>query len=408
MESEQITEKMEDPPSSHGTIDFSDTEIAFQGKTNRELKKTIRLFKLMNNPGLVNFGSKSLLLALKLKIPYVDVLVRNTFYNQFCGGISLLDCQKTIDKLYKYDTLTILDFGMEGKSDQEDFDYVYQENLRALEMAASNNSVPVISIKLTGFIDNQVLEKLNADVPLTDKENSDYELLKERFEGLCERALELGVSIFVDAEESWLQRPIDWLTLEMIHKYNKEKAVIYNTYQLYNKHKLEQLKQDHQASIEHEVVFGAKIVRGAYMEKEGKRAIEKGTESPIHSSKADTDMDFDEAIKYCIDHVESIMLCCATHNLNSTRLMAKLIREKGLVLHHPHLNFCQLYGMSDYITFNLANAGYNVAKYLPYGPVKEVMPYLIRRAEENSSVTGDLSRELTLLLEEAKRRGINP
>lgn len=393
-------------PEPYHHLDFSDTEIAFSNKSDKELKKTAWLFKMMNNQNLVKVGSKIGLFAIKFKVPFTELFVRNTIFPQFCGGESLLDCQKTIDKLYEYDTLTILDYGAEGKSDEDDLDAVAQETLKAIEMAASNNSVPVVSTKITGLVDNVILEKLHKGDELNEGEKRKYQHLVERVEEICERAAELSVSVFIDAEESWIQDPIDELVMQMMERYNKEKVIVYNTYQMYISYKLDHLKRDHQRCIAKGVLFGAKLVRGAYMDKERARAEEIGYQSPIQIDKAATDGDYNAAIRYCIDSHTTISSCCASHNTESNMLQAQLIQDKGIDRNHPHVNFCQLYGMSDNITFNLANAGYNAAKYVVYGPIKDVIPYLIRRTEENASVTGEMSRELALVDKEMKRRGM--
>jgi proline dehydrogenase len=393
-------------PEPYHHLDFSDTEIAFSNKSDKELKKTAWLFAMMNNQNLVKIGSKIGLFAIKFKVPFTELFVRNTIFPQFCGGESLLDCQKTIDKLYEYDILTILDYGAEGKSDEDDLDAVTQETLKAIEMAASNNSVPVVSTKITGLVDNVILEKLHKGDELNEGEKRKYQHLVERVEEICERAAELSVSVFIDAEESWIQDPIDELVMQMMERFNKEKVIVYNTYQMYISYKLDHLKRDHQRCIAKGVLFGAKLVRGAYMDKERARAEEIGYPSPIQKDKATTDGDYNAAIRYCIDNHTIISSCCASHNADSNMLQAQLIKDKGIDRNHPHINFCQLYGMSDNITFNLANAGYNAAKYVVYGPIKDVIPYLIRRTEENASVTGEMSRELTLVDKEMKRRGM--
>ncbi|MCO6463745.1 MAG: proline dehydrogenase family protein [Saprospiraceae bacterium] len=387
-------------------LDFSNTEIAFSNKSDAELKKTAWLFRMMNNKSLVSVGSKLAMFAIKARIPFTEYFVRKTVFPQFCGGETLLDCQQVIDKLYEFDTLTILDFGAEGKTDEDELDNAMNETIRAIEMAASNNSVPVVSTKFTGLIDKAVLAKMHAKEELTEGDKRNYQHLVERVEAILEKAVELGVAIFVDAEESWLQDPIDELVMQMMERYNKSRVYVYNTYQLYNRYKLEHLKRDHKRCLDAGVIFGAKMVRGAYMDKERARAQEMGYPSPIHDTKQDTDNDYNTAIRYCIDHYETIASSCASHNAESNMLQAQLIHEKGLQKNHLHLTFCQLYGMSDNITFNLANAGYNVAKYVVYGPIKDVIPYLIRRTEENASVTGEMSRELSLVEKEMKRRGL--
>jgi len=388
------------------SIDFTDTEIAFSAKTDKELKKMAQLFGLMNKSALVNIGSKIGLIAIKLRLPFVDYIVKQTIFQHFCGGESLIDCQKSINTLYKNNSLTILDFGAEGKSDEEELNSVMAETIRAIEFAASNVSVPVISTKITGMVDNNILIKLQNKEPLSSGEQREYEAMLDRVDNVCSKAAELKVGVFVDAEESWLQDPIDDLVMDMMSKYNHDRVNIYNTYQLYRHDKLVDLKVHHKMATDGGFMFGAKLVRGAYMEKERERATEMGYESPIQPDKASTDRDFDAGIDYCVRNYENIASCCASHNVESNRKQAILIDELGLDKAHPHFNFCQLYGMSDYITFNIGKAGYNVAKYVPYGPIRDVVPYLIRRAQENSSVTGEMSRELSLIKSEIKRRGI--
>jgi len=398
------TEMGEPEPSK--SINFTNTEIAFSTKTDSELKKMGRLFSLMNKKTLVTIGSKLGLVAMKLRLPFVNYIVKNTIFEQFCGGENLLDCQDAIDRLYKNNSLTILDYGAEGKSNEDELNHVMEETIRAIEFAASNVSVPVISTKFTGMVDNDILIKLQNNEDLSTGEQREYQMLVERVDRVCSRASELQVGIFVDAEESWMQEPIDALVLEMMSKYNHGKAIVYNTYQMYRHDKLAQLKEDHKLAIEKGFVFGAKLVRGAYMEKERARAIEQGYPSPIQPDKKATDIDFDAGIAYCIRNYENIASCCASHNAESNKKQAALIDKLGLDKEHPHFNFCQLYGMSDFITFNIGKAGYNVAKYVPYGPIRDVVPYLIRRAQENASVTGEMSRELSLIKSELKRRGL--
>lgn len=388
------------------SIDFTDTEIAFSAKSDKELKKMAKLFGLMNKSALVNAGSKLGLIAIKLRLPFVDYIVKQTIFQQFCGGENLIDCQESIDTLYKYNSMTILDFGAEGKSEEEELNNVTAETIRAIEFAASNVSVPVISTKITGMVDNDILVKLQNKEKLTSGEQREYEALLERVDRVCSKAAELKVGVFVDAEESWLQDPIDSLVMDMMAKYNVDRVNIYNTYQLYRHDKLEDLKAHHKIATDSGFLFGAKLVRGAYMEKERERASEMNYKSPIQPNKASTDKDFDAGINYCVSNYKNIASCCASHNLESNRKQAALIDEMGLDKAHPHFNFCQLYGMSDHITFNVGKAGYNVAKYVPYGPIRDVVPYLIRRAQENSSVTGEMSRELSLIKSEIKRRGI--
>jgi proline dehydrogenase len=393
-------------PSQNFNLDFANTEIAFSNKSDKELKKADWLFRMMNNRKLVNIGSQLGLWAIRWRIPFTETVVRNTIFPQFCGGENLLDCQKSIDKLYDFDTMTILDFGAEGKTEDNDLNATLQETLRAIEMAASNNSVPVVVTKFTGLIDTEILEKLHKKVSLNDTEKGKYQKFVQRVEEICEKAAELEVGLYIDAEESWIQDPIDEMALAMMEKYNKESATIFNTYQFYNHTKLATFKDHHQKMSVKNVILGAKLVRGAYMDKERARAAELGYESPIQPDKVATDRDYNLAIRHCIDNIQSIASCCASHNAESNILQAQLIHERGIDRKNPNVNFCQLYGMSDNITFNLADAGYNAAKYVVYGPIKDVIPYLIRRTQENASVSGEMGREAKLINTEMIRRGI--
>ncbi len=385
-------------------IDFSNTEIAFSSKSDRHLKFTTNLFKLMNSPTLVNIGTRASMWSLKLHLPLVKSLIRNTIFKQFCGGIDLMDTQKTVDELQKFRVLTILDYGAEGLSEEKDLDETKKEFLRAIAFAASNSSVPVVSIKITGIASNDLLMKAQREQPLNEKQRIALARVEDRLDEICRKASELDVGVFVDAEQSWMQTTIDRLVVKMMEKYNRNKAIVYNTYQMYRHDHLALLQHTYEEAKAKGYLLGAKIVRGAYMNRERQLAKEKGYPSPIHKNKVATDRDYNAAIKFLVDHYEDIASCNASHNLKSNQLMAELIANKNIHRNHPHLNFCQLYGMSDNITFNLAAAGYNVAKYVIYGPVEKVIHYLMRRAQENTSVTGDMSRELALLSKEMKRR----
>lgn len=394
-------------PEPSSRIDFQNTEIAFSQKSDKELKKTTKLYSLMNNNFLVNMGSSLGLLAIKLRLPFVKPILRKTMFQQFCGGESLLDCQDTIDELYRQETFTILDYGAEGKNSDEELDAVKEEILRAIDMAASNASVPVVVAKCSGLAHNQLLIDLQAAPDnLTESNQHLYEQFYSRVDEICEKGAELGVAIYIDAEESWIQEGIDLLVEEMMRKHNIAKAIVHNTYQMYRKDKLAQLKSDHHNAVAGGYFLGAKVVRGAYMEKERAYAKEKNIPCVIQDTKADTDEAYDAAIDYCVENYDTISFCCATHNVASTQKLVDHVNRMSVERDHIHINFSQLYGMSDCITYNLANADFNVAKYVPYGPIEEVVPYLIRRAQENTSITGDMSRELSLLKQEMNRRGL--
>lgn len=387
-------------------LNFDNTEIAFADKSNKDLKKTEWLFSMINKSWLVKIGASLANFSIKLKLPFSEYLIKKTIFSQFCGGENLMQCQKTIDKLFKSNILSVLDYGAEAKDDEDEFDKVVDENLRAINMAASNNSVPIVVVKVSGLIDTAIFEKMTSQEPLSETEKSKYEAMVKRLDKICEKATNENIGVFIDAEESWIQKPIDDIALEMMEYYNKEKVIIYNTYQLYRWDKLSDLIHDHKIATDKGFMLGAKLVRGAYMEKERKRAEEKNYKCPIQPDKESTDRDYDKALEYCIQNYETISFCCASHNANSNHLLANRIYELGLDQKHPHLNFCQLQGMSDNITYNLAKAGYNASKYVVYGPVSDVIPYLIRRTQENTSITGEMGRELKLITSEIKRRGI--
>lgn len=387
-------------------LDLTNTEIAFADKTDGELKATARLFKLMNNATLVNIGAKLAILAVKLRLPFFETITKKTIFPQFCGGTTLLDSQKSIDRLYKYGVLTVLDYGAEGKESEEEYNLTMNENIRALEFASKSEAIPIISTKLTGLASNALLEKISAGKDLSSNEKEGRKNLLKRMDSICHNAAKTGVAVFIDAEETWYQPAIDHIANTMMKRYNQERVVVYNTFQLYRTDRLAYLMESFNRAKQEGYLLGAKLVRGAYMDKERERAKEKGYPSPIQPTKQATDHDFNLALQFCVENHERIAVCNATHNAESTRLLAKLIEEKGLKRDHPHFLFCQLYGMSDYLTFNLAESGFRSGKYVIYGQVREVVPYLIRRSEENTSITGDMSRERSFIMKEVKRRGL--
>jgi len=392
--------------SSFEFLDFENTEIAFSSKSDKELKRMKWLFGMMNKNSLVKLGSSLTPFVLKYKFPFAKQAVKATIFKQFVGGESLDDTQKVIDLLYKYDTLTILDYGAEAKSTEEELDQVVQETHRALELASTKSSVPVISTKITGLADNELLIKIQRGDQLNDDEKNQKVKLEQRLDAICKKAYDLKVGVMVDAEETWMQDAIDSLVDNMMASYNKKEVIVFNTFQLYRKDKLDFLRSSYDKAASNDYLLGAKLVRGAYMEKERAYATENGLQQVIQESKEATDIDYNKALSFCIDHYEGVSSVCASHNTHSNKLQALIIEKRGLDKSHPHLNFCQLYGMSDNLTFNLAKAGYNVAKYVPYGPLKDVVPYLIRRAQENTAVTSDVSRELSFISKEMKRRGL--
>jgi proline dehydrogenase len=384
-------------------ISFENTEIAFSSKSNAELNKAYWLFKLVGSPVLVKTGKTLTNISLSLHLP-IKPFIKATIFKQFCGGETISECEKAISNLAKFNIGTILDYSVEGKEDERDFDSTAQEIIATIEKAKNSKHIPFSVFKVTGICRFSLLEKVNAQLELSGKEQEEFLRAKNRINLICKKGFEHNIPVLIDAEESWIQDAIDTITDEMMLLYNKQQAIVFNTLQLYRHDRLEFLKKSHEKANASNYFLGVKIVRGAYMEKERLRAAEKGYPSPIQANKESTDKDYDAAIKYCIENHEKIALCAGTHNETSSTLLAQLIIEKGIQKNHPHLYFAQLLGMSDHISYNLSNAGYNVAKYVPYGPIREVLPYLIRRAEENTSVAGQTGRELSLIIKEMKRR----
>ncbi len=387
------------------SIDFTNTEIAFEAKSNTELRKASWLFGMMNNPTLVKVSSKLGILSLKMHLP-VEGLIKKTIFEQFCGGTTLLNMQPTIDQLSGFGIQSILDYGAEGKGSEEDFNRTMREVMEAIKFAGQNTHVTFVSIKITALGRFALLEKYQKGSGFTNAEQMEFDSLLKRVDSICHFAKEHQISIFIDAEESWIQDTIDYLANLMMSRYNLETATVYNTFQFYRHDRLSYLKNSFKIAGKGGYLLGAKLVRGAYMDKERKRAAEKGYKSPIQKDKKSADNDYDLAVRFCVKNYEKIASCTATHNADSCRKQVELIERLKLQKNHKHLLFSQLYGMSDHLTFNLQKAGFNTSKYIPYGPVKDVVPYLIRRAEENTSVTGDMGRELSMIKTEMKRRGI--
>jgi len=387
-------------------LDFSNTEIAFADRSDKELKKTAWLFGMMNNQWLVGIGSKIGLAAIKLHLPFVQGAIKNTIFEQFCGGTTLLESQKTIDRLKNSNIKSILDYGAEAKEDESELNHTMNENLRSIEFAATLDFVPVVSTKISGLGRFELLESVQAGVAFTEETKSEYRSILRRLDAICSAAASKGMSVFIDAEETWVQETIDHLAEMMMKRYNTERVVVYTTCQMYRHDRLQYLYELYERSQKEGYLLGVKLVRGAYMEKERDRAEEMGYSSPIQPSKEATDEAYNTALRFCLDHYEKIASCNASHNADSAMLLATQMVERNIPRDHPNFMFCQLYGMSDNLTYNLAASGFNAAKYVVYGSVREVVPYLIRRAQENSSVTGDMSREYRLVADELKRRGI--
>lgn len=397
-------------------ISFENTEIAFKYKSDKELKKAKFLFSTMARAWLVKLGTKITPLLIKTKLP-INGIIRNTIFSQFVGGETLQETENVVNKLDPFHVQVILDYGVEGKEGEENFDHATEEFIKVIRYAATQPHVPYMSIKLTGLARYSLLENLhvhanyfdvsNGILPLDklrENEREEWQRVVDRLNKICMTASRSDTGVLIDAEESWIQNPVDALAMQMMQQFNIEKPVVYNTVQLYRHDRLQFLKDSYEASLRNHFLLGIKPVRGAYMEKERKRAELMNYQSPIQADKEHTDKDYNAALEFCIEHIDNIFMIVASHNELSNLYATQLMDKKGLPHESDHVLFSQLYGMSDNITFNLANAGFNASKYLPFGPIKDVIPYLMRRAQENSSVSGQTGRELSLINKEIKRR----
>jgi proline dehydrogenase len=402
------------------SVSFDNTENAFAYKSDAELKKARFLFKSMGNALLVKLGIRITPWAIRLKLPIRGV-IRKTIFSQFVGGETLEQTAPVARKLAAYHVQAILDYGVEGGNNGEaGFDEACEEFIRVIRYAASQPNIPFISIKVTGFARFELLEKLDhsldegsgslmrryatALASFSEEEMSEWERVRNRMQKICAAAAEKNIAVLVDAEETWIQDPVDVLSIQMMAEFNKQSVAVYNTVQLYRHDRLSFLKDMLEAAVLKDFILGVKLVRGAYMEKERARAEEKQYPSPIQPDKESTDRDYNTGVSFCIDNIKNIATIVASHNDHSNLRTTELLKERGLSFAHPHIHFSQLYGMSDHITFNLAKAGCSVSKYLPFGPIEDVIPYLMRRAEENSSLSGQTGRELALITKEISRR----
>lgn len=390
-------------PTRPRTIDLQDTRIAFAHKSDRDLWQAYWLFRIIGNPTLSGAGQAFTKAALALRLP-ISGLIKATIFRQFCGGETIDESLDTAAKLARSGIGTILDHSVEGADDEGALDHTVEEVLRTIAVAKGRTDIPFCVFKPTGIARVEILEKVSAKVTLSADEQAEWERAQARMARICAAAAEAGVPTLVDAEESWIQDAIDELVAAMMERYNTKRALIYNTVQLYRHDRLAFLKRSTEEARSKGYLLGVKLVRGAYMEKERERAAEKGYRDPIQPDKAACDRDYDEALRWCVEHVDRVSFVAGTHNEQSSLLLARLMEERGIAHDDTRVWFSQLLGMSDNISYNLAASGYRVAKYVPYGPVKEVLPYLIRRAAENTSVKGQTGRELGLILAERKRR----
>lgn len=382
---------------------FNNTQIAFALKSDTELDRAYFLFKLINSQPLVRIGTAVTNFAIKANLP-VESLIRATVFDHFCGGVNEDDCLSVVDKMYTKGVSSVLDYSVEGKEEENQFDAALEMTLKTIEFAKERKAIPFAVFKPTGLGRLDLYEKIGEKLALTSEEQAEWDRVVARFDQVCSEAHKKNVALLIDAEESWMQDAADDLVTEMMRKYNKEKVIVFNTLQMYRWDRLDYLKQLHEQAKAEGFFIGMKLVRGAYMEKENLRAEERGYPTPICSSKEASDINYDAAVLYMAEHLDTMSIFAGTHNEESTYKLMEIMKTKGISSNDDRIWFGQLYGMSDNISYNLASNGYNIAKYLPFGPVKDVMPYLIRRAEENTSVAGQTSRELSMIKAERNRR----
>ncbi|HVF47628.1 MAG TPA: proline dehydrogenase family protein [Pyrinomonadaceae bacterium] len=386
-------------------LDFHDTATAFADKSNSQLKEKYRVFKMMNSPLLNSLGSTAAKFALSIGLP-VQGLIKSTVFEQFCGGETIEECETAVRRLGAAHIGAILDYSVEGKATEDDFDRTAEEVKRTIHRAKGDPDIPFSVFKVTGVAPLGTLERLSRKKKLDAKSQAKCERIHKRVNEICELAYESGQPVFIDAEESWIQDAIDRLATDMMERFNRERPIIFNTVQLYRTGRLQYLKESRRQAKLNGYIYAAKLVRGAYMEKERERAAKMGYPSPIQPNKGATDADYNAALEYCIKHSHDMAFVAGTHNEASTQLVVEKMYERGIDAGNQNVNFSQLYGMGDNLSYVLGKHGYNVSKYVPYGPVADAIPYLIRRAEENSAAAGHVSRELELISRELKRRGV--
>lgn len=394
-------------------ISFDNTEIAFRSKNKQDLQRAYWLFKIIGAPSIVKIGKLLTPLALRLHLP-IKGAIKKTIFKQFCGGETIDECDTAIQSLHAFGIGTILDYSVEGKTQEDDFEQTTQIIIQTIEKSATDKRIPFAVFKITGIAQHHILELVSSQIrairkgenfrEFTPSESAWISAIIERIDRICAAAARHQTRLFIDAEETWIQTAIDQWTFDMMCKYNQTNCIVYNTIQMYRHDRLAYLQAEYERAKLANIKYGVKLVRGAYMEKERARALEMGYPSPIQPNKAATDQDYDAALTFLVAHKDIFSVCAGTHNEQSSLFLANLLAKEQIAANNPQFYFAQLLGMSDHISYNLSDAGYQVAKYVPFGPVQEVLPYLLRRADENTSVAGQTSRELGLIIKERARR----
>ena len=384
-------------------INFENIKVAFSDKSDKDLSRAYLLLQTISNPIISNTLTTFVKVAMWLRLP-ISWAIKATVYKHFCGGTTIENSQATIDKLWASHIGTILDFSAEGKENEEDFNLAMHETIASIQKAKSEISIPFSVFKPTGLARFALLEKISNNSNLSKEEEIEKTTFEARIENICQTASDNKVPLLIDAEESWIQDAIDDIAIKMMQKFNKNEACIFNTLQLYRNDRVDHLEMLLKLATEKKFFVGLKLVRGAYHEQEIERAKEKGYNCPVHTIKENTDIDYNKALRICIENIDFVSVCAGTHNEESSALLVELLNKHNISKDDKRVYFSQLLGMSDHISYNAAKEGFNVVKYVPYGPVKDVLPYLIRRAEENTSIAGQMGRELTNIIEEKKRR----
>ena len=384
---------------------FSDTKEAFSLKSNFELNRAFFLFKIIGNSTFVKLSTSLTNFALKFHLP-VTPIIKATVFDHFCGGVSKEDCIPVINKMFIKNVYSVLDFSTEGFNSEKEFDDCLRKKTSIIEFAKNRKEIPFAVFKPTCLGSTDLFKKVSKFEKLNELENDSWNRVIQRFDKVCSKAFKQNIKILIDAEEVEVQNAIDELAIKMMRKYNLTSPIVYNTVQMYRKDRLSYLDEMISNQLNDGVIFGLKLVRGAYMEKERNLAVSMNVESPICDSKNDTDKNFNSGLDFVFNNLNRISFVCASHNEDSILKVMNMMESKKLKSNDNKIWFGQLYGMSDNISFNLASKNYNTFKILPFGSVKNLMPYLIRRAEENTSVQGQTGRELQLILKERKRRAL--
>jgi proline dehydrogenase len=383
---------------------FTNTQIAFADKSDSQLKKAFWMFKLIEQPFLTKIGTGVLNFTVQHDFPFVTNIVKATLFEQFCGGVTREESLKVVEQMFKRGVGSIFDYSIEGKEEEATFDAVCTEIKEIIKFSVGNPAIPFIVFKPTAFGRIGIYEEIGKGVELTSSQKSEWERVVKRFDEVCKMCFEHDKKVMIDAEETWMQNAADHLIEEMMEKYNREKPIVWNTLQMYRTGRLEYMQENLERAKEKGYFVGYKIVRGAYIEKERERAAEMNYPDPIQPTKDASDENYNSAIDFVLAHLEKVSGFFGTHNEKSTELIMDKMQAKGISHDDNRIYFGQLYGMSDNITYYLAEKKYNAVKYLPYGPVKDVVPYLTRIAQENTSVAGQTGRELGLIQKELDRK----